>query len=160
MSIQTNARSNHFPQFKQLAIAALSGHLFFIPLRTTAFAQSTNRDAPTSLTSSNLSGRGVEGQDRVYYYKFTAKPGKMSITLDVNADNTNGNSVRAEINLQTPDGDEIQSLASFATQGERGHTVKKLKFAVETPIVLVLNLTGGSTAGYNYRVKINGDYRP
>ena len=156
MSIQANNKSICFSQMNRFATAILTGCLVFSTSLAPAFAQSTDRDAPTPLSTSSLSGRGVEQQDQVYYYRFTAKPGIMNIALDINADNTNGNSVMTEISLQTPDGNEIESFSSYATQGEPGHIVKKVEFSSETPIILVLELPGGSTAGYNYRIKIDG----
>ena len=156
MSIQTKRQSICLPQMNRFVTAVLTGCLVFSASLAPVFAQSTDRDVPTPLNTSSLSGRGVEQQDQVYYYRFTAKPGSINIALDVDADDTNGNSVMAEISLQTPDGNEIESFSTFATQGEPGHIVKKVEFASETPVVLMLELPGGSTAGYNYRIKIDG----
>ncbi len=156
VSNRINCNSIGFSQMSRLTVAILTGCLVLNLSLIPAFAQSTDRDTATPLNTGSLSGRGVEQQDRVYYYKFTAKPGSMNITLDIDADDVNGNSVMAEISLQTPDGDEIASFSSFATQGEPGHIVKKINFASETPVILVLELPGGSTAGYNYRIHIDG----
>lgn len=156
MSIQTNRNSISSLQMSRVATAILAGGLILIAPLAIAFAQSSDRNAPTHLTTHDLSGRGVAQQDKEYYYKFTAKPGKINIILDVKADNTNGNSVAVEISLQTPEGNEIETFSTFATQGETGHIVKKLEFPSETPVIMVLRLTGGSTAGYNYRIQING----
>src|SRR5579883_1186813 len=146
------------PKFGQLAAALIAASLAIGLNPSMTDAQSTDRYSPTPLTTTTLSGRGLEGQDQVYYYRFTAKPGEVKVTLDLQADNVNGNSITTEVSLQTPDGNELQSLSGFATQGEASHTVKKIQFASQTPTILVLTLTGGSTAGYTYQIKIDGQW--
>ncbi len=145
-------------QYSKLAASLLIGSLVIGTSLAPTFAQSTDRDTPTPLSTATLSGRGIQGQNQVYYYRLTAKPGKMTISLDLDAGSTNGNGVVAEINLQTPDAGEIESLSGYATPGNPSRTVKNLEFAAETPVILMLKLPGGTTAGYNYRLKIDGKW--
>ncbi|MBW4518332.1 MAG: hypothetical protein KME16_01180 [Scytolyngbya sp. HA4215-MV1] len=146
------------PKFDRLAALLLAGCLASCVGLPTSYAQSTVRNSPTPLTTTTLSGRGLEGKNQTYYYQVTAKPGEMKITLDLHADDRNGNSITTEISVQTPDGNELDSISGFATQGESSHTVKNIQFTSQTPIILVLNLTGGSTAGYDYGIKIDGQW--
>ena len=51
-----------------------------------------------------------------------------------------------------------KSIAGAATPGNSSRTVKQIEFSAKTPVVLMLKLSKGSTAGYGYRVKIDGDW--
>jgi hypothetical protein len=55
-----------------------------------AFAQerSENRDNPTLLTSNKVND-DLDGSDAQYFYKFTAGPGKLTVTFEVKASGTN-----------------------------------------------------------------------
>ena len=55
-----------------------------------AFGQerSTDRDNPTPLTA-NVVTDDLDGTDTAYFYKFTAGPGKLTVTIEVKASGTN-----------------------------------------------------------------------
>jgi hypothetical protein len=141
----------------RLAATTFAGCWLFSPNLTPAFAQSTNPAIPTPLTNNVLSGRGSMDRDLVYYYRFTAKPGKITITLDLDADAQKGNNVTAAVSLQAQDSSESQSISGAALPGDSSRTVKQLELSAKTPVLLTLKLNKGSTAGYSYRVKIDGD---
>ena len=50
--------------------------------------RSTDRDNPTPLTA-NVITDDLDGSDTSYFYKFTAGPGKLTITIEVKASGTN-----------------------------------------------------------------------
>ena len=143
----------------RLAANIFAGCLLLSTNLSPVFAQLNNPDTPIPLTTKVLSGRGSMDRDLVYYYRFTAKPGKITITLDLDADAQTGNNVAAAISLQAEGNSEAnKSIAGAATPGNSSRTVKQIEFSAKTPVVLMLKLSKGSTAGYGYRVKIDGDW--
>lgn len=122
----------------------------------TMLAQSTNRDAPTPLTSNVLIGQGIHQQTQNYFYSFTAGPGELVLTLDADAGTTNGNGVLPNISLQDRDGNEIASISAFASPGAPSRSVKRVNIATATPVIVLVTLPGGSTAGYTYRLQLSG----
>jgi hypothetical protein len=119
-------------------------------------AQSTDRDAPTPLTTSSLEERGIMGQAQTFYYSFTTDPGELKLTLDVDAGSTNGNGVVASYSLQTRDGGEILSADAYATPGQPARIVKRTTFRKATPVILQVQLPPGATADYTYSLKLSG----
>ncbi len=61
-----------------------------------AFGQerSTDRDKPTPLTSNKVDD-DLDGSDSTYFYKFTAGPGKLTLTFEVKASGTNAGAMLA-----------------------------------------------------------------
>lgn len=61
-----------------------------------AFGQerSTDRDKPTLLTSNKVDD-DLDGSDTTYFYKFTAGPGKLTLTFEVKASGTNAGAMLA-----------------------------------------------------------------
>lgn len=61
-----------------------------------AFGQerSSDRDKPTLLTSNKVDD-DLDGSDSQYFYKFTAGPGKLTLTFDVKASGTNAGAILA-----------------------------------------------------------------
>jgi hypothetical protein len=139
---------------------ATSAALAFIPFNSPASAQSVNRDYPTPLTSNVVSGMGTLGQNQTYYYRFIAVPGELVLTLDADAGSTNGNGVVPEVSIQDGDGNEIGSVNAYATPGMPKRSVKRINFMAPTPVVMQVNLPGGSTANYMYRIRLEGAVQP
>jgi hypothetical protein len=123
-----------------------------------AYPQSIGPDYPIPLTTQNISGTGSIDQNLVYYYSFTAKPGKMTIDLNLNAENRTGNNIAIEIYWQTPDGKDLDTLLGYATPEEPLQTAKTLEFRSRTPVIMKIQSIGGATAGYNYQLKIDGEW--
>ena len=126
---------------------------------TSVVAQSTNRDAPTPVTSDTLTGTGLHLQVQTFYYSLTAGPGELSLTLDADAGTTNGNGVVASYSLQNRDGGEILSDDAYAIPGMPARSVKRATFRTATPLILVIRLAPGATADYTYTLKLNGAVR-
>jgi hypothetical protein len=126
---------------------------------TRANAQSTNRDAPTSLSTNIISVTGLKSEPKTYFYYFIAKSGELKLTLDIDAGSTNGNGVVSTVSIQDKDGNEFSQFLAGATPGIAGRQVKKIKFAQATPVILMLTLPQGATANYSSKIKIEGDYQ-
>jgi hypothetical protein len=158
MSIKSIFRSEFDACVVRVAMA-ISASSAVLSLSAPVLAQSTNPNSPTLLTTSVISGRGSMDREIVYYYKFTAKPGKLAITLDLDADEQKGNTGAATINLQTTSSDSQSTpmITGSASSGNPSRTFRQIELKSTTPVILVLKLSKGTTAGYGYRVKIDGD---
>jgi hypothetical protein len=158
MSIKSTFRSKFDYCVVRVATAISASSALLSLSLAPVFAQSTNPNSPTLLTTNVISGRGSMDRELVYYYRFTAKPGKLAITLDLDADEQKGNTGAATINLQTSnDSQSMPTIAGSASPGNPSRTFRQVELRSTTPVILVLKLSKGSTAGYGYRVKIDGD---
>lgn len=124
-----------------------------------AKAQSTDRDAPTILTTNVISLTGLHKEPKTYFYTFIAGPGELKLTLDIDAGSTNGNGVVSTVSIQDKDGNEFSQFLAGATPGVPGRQVKKINFAQPTPVILMLTLPPGATANYITKLKIEGVYQ-
>jgi hypothetical protein len=116
-----------------------------------SFAQSTDRDNPTPLTTKILSNPGRGNKNTVYYYSLTAKPGKITITVDSDAGSDN-DSFSTTVRMETLDGKNLARANAVSSPGSPKRTVDSAKFTSETPVVLLLTSSG------HYRIKIEGDW--
>jgi hypothetical protein len=116
-----------------------------------SFAQSTDRDSPTPLTTKILSNPGEQNRDTVYYYSLIAKPGKITITLDSDV-GSKDTLVTTSVKIQTLDGQSIESIFNGSRKGNPTRTVKRVEFPSETPVLLVI------TSGGYHKIKIDGDW--
>jgi hypothetical protein len=116
-----------------------------------SFAQSTDRDNPTPLTTKILSNPGRGNKNTVYYYSLTAKPGKITITVDSDAGSDN-DSFSTTVRMETLDGKNLARANAVSSPGSPKRTVDSAKFTSETPVVLLLTSSG------HYRIKIDGDW--
>ncbi len=126
------------------------------PLVNSVQAQSTDRNRPTPLPAEPLSGTGSNQSNQVFFYSFKVGPGDLTLTLDVDAGSTNGNSVAPSVALQDLSGNSIETVDAYATPGNPGHSAKKVSFRTTTPLLLVLTLPSGTTSSYTYVVKLDG----
>jgi hypothetical protein len=115
-----------------------------------SFAQSTDRDNPTPLTVKLLSNPGEQNKNTVYYYSLTAKPGKITITLD--SDSGNKGVFSTSVKIQTLDGKSRGSVGAVSGPGSPERSTKEIEFKSETPVLLVLSSSG------HYKIKIEGDW--
>jgi hypothetical protein len=119
-----------------------------------SFAQSTDRDNPTSLTTNTLSMQGEQmGEDRkIYYYKFTPKSRKIKIVLDAECKSA---SASVTIKVQNPDGNTLDEMTAIPTGGNPERKVKTIELPTGTPAILQISTFGFSPL---YRIKIDGDW--
>jgi hypothetical protein len=136
---------------KSLLLA--SSLLLIIAATGSAFAQSTNRDHPTALTSNEIRGE-LNGGEIEYFFSFTAGPGEVTITVDVkSSDGTTGT------NFELLDRDANKQLicceyAQADSTGTTGRNVKSIKLGERQTVVL--HLTPFKIGHGTYRVRITG----
>ncbi len=116
-----------------------------------SFAQSTDRDNPTPLTVKILSNPGRQNNNTVYYYSLTAKPGKITITVDSDAGSVN-DGFSTTVRLETLDGRSLARANAVSSPGNPNRTVSSAKFTSETPVILLITSRG------HHRIKIEGDW--
>jgi hypothetical protein len=106
-----------------------------------SFAQSTDRDNPTPLTTKILSNPGKQNKNTVYYYSLTAKPGKITITLDCDAGSVN-DAFSTTVRIETLEGKNLQRVHAGCHPGSPDRRTEKIEFPSETPVVLLLSSSG------------------
>lgn len=116
-----------------------------------SFAQSTDRDNPTPLTEKILSNPGKQNGKTVYYYSLTAKPGKITITVDSDAGSDSGG-FETRVRMETLEGKPIEVVNTASSAGVPRRDVKSAKFTSETPVLLLITSTG------HHKIKIEGDW--
>jgi hypothetical protein len=116
-------------------------------------AQSTDRDHPTPLKSTEIQG-DADGSGTEYFYSFVAGPGKLTITLDVKSlDGT----VAIPYELLDKNADKAIICCAFAqadSGGETGRSVESAK--LEKRQTVILHLTMNKIYKGTYRVRLSG----
>jgi hypothetical protein len=131
----------------------LASLLVLIAATGSTFAQSTNRDHPTPLTSNEIKGE-LNGTEIEYFFSFTAGPGEVTITVDVkSSDGTTGT------NFELLDRDANKQLiccefAQADSTGTTGRDVKSVKLGERQTVIL--HLTPFKYGKGTYRVRISG----
>jgi hypothetical protein len=150
MSSITNMKSMFTTKLARFA-AICVGCAIVVTNINPSFAQSTDRDNPTPLTEKILSNPGKGNKNTVYYYSLTAKPGKITITLDSDVGSVGGSS-STSVRIQTLDGNNLKTISASSNSGNPQRTVENIKFPSETPVLLLI-----SSSGY-HKIKIDGDW--
>src|SRR5260370_31715051 len=114
--------------------ATLSGIslLILVASATSTFAQSTDRDNPTSLAANEIRGYGV-GKKVEYYYTFLAGPGEVVITVDSGA---KGSFSQLEAEVFDMDAQQLALLQNLPYPGETSRKAKRLSFGAQQPVLL------------------------
>ncbi len=146
-----------FPKLKEndmkKTLLPILGLLLLITATGSAFAQSTNRDHPTPLSSNEIKGE-LNGREIEYFFSFTAGPGEVTITVDVkSSDGTTGT------NFELLDSDANKQLlcceyAQADSTGTTGRDVKSIKLRERQTVVL--HLTPFKYGRGSYRVRLTG----
>ena len=119
----------------------------------TTFAQSTDRDNPMPLGSNGVSG-SLNPNKLENFYSFSAGPGELTITVDVQARHADIGVLNFELlarNASTP------LLCCEFAQGDDGGTgrdVKTIKLTKRQTIIL--HLTNGPVGGGTFSVRLSG----
>ncbi|AFY30747.1 hypothetical protein [Calothrix sp. PCC 7507] len=160
MNLHQRHTKDKFPFSAGIFLSCIAtGVILLTSQITPANAQSTDRDAPTNLTTNVISATGLHKEPKTYFYTFIAGPGELKLTLDIDAGSTNGNGVVSTVSIQDKDGNEFSQFNAYATPGMPDRQVKKINFAQATPVVLILTLPQGATANYLSKIKIEGAYQ-
>jgi len=124
-----------------------------------SFAQSTNRDDPTPLTSNEVSGNfdDPERGAKEYFYSFTAGPGDLTITFDLKGrDRDASGSVAYELLPSNgSEGDPILCCEYAQTGGgTTGRSVANVKLTRRQNVIL--HLTNSIYRGGSFNVRFSG----
>ena len=120
-----------------------------------AAAQSKDKNKPTPMTSSQVSGSSRKDDRRELYYSFTAGPGDLVVTLDVQGLSGRVDSLSL-VRLTFYDQD-FQEVGKFDRQsglnGENKRQVEKFNLSKETPLVMRVTFEAGAS---KYKVSLSG----
>src|ERR1700741_5045356 len=140
-----------------LAIRLVIPALLFCTSMSVAFGQerSTDRDNPTPIAA-NVITDDLDGSDTSYFYKFTAGPGKLTVTIEVKASGTNAGAM-----LYLFDANSRPILSDVLAQGVDGGSeriVNSVQVSGKKEIVMKIKaLKYGDTGGTGtYKVTLDG----
>lgn len=142
------------PKYLPFAIFAL-----ILAAAGSAFAQSSDRDNPIPLNSSELSGILDDHQrdgNKEAFYSFTAGPGELTITFDVKRRNR-GDGAAVTFELLPANGSSTALLCCEGVQsgdGGTGREVANVKLTRRQTVIL--HITNGSNGGGTYTVRLSG----
>lgn len=121
-----------------------------------AAAQSKDKDKPTPMTSTEVSGVSRKQDRRELYYSFTAGPGELAVTLDV--EGLSGRSDRESLVRLTFYDQEFHEVGQIERQsglnGEKKRHVERYNFPKPTPLVMRLTFETGAS---KYKVGLGGE---
>jgi hypothetical protein len=134
---------------KQLFLSLFTSALLLLSLPTTqAYAQSVDRDNPTSLTTNEVRGLGT-GKEVQYYYTFLAGPGEVILTTDAAA---KSGSTFFEVEVFNMDAEQLDVIRYGPTRTPE-RKVKRFQIAQQQPVLLRINLDTNAGA---YMVRVGG----
>ena len=143
------------PKFLIFAVFAI----ILITAAGTTFAQSTDRDHPTPLNSSEVSGSfGAQKEgNKEIFYSFTAGPGDLTITIDVKGRNRDASGSMAFELLQGNGSEENPLLCCEYAQmggGKTGRGAATVKLTRRQTVIL--HLTNSFYGGGIFNVRLSG----
>ncbi len=120
---------------------------------TYTFAQSSSRDNPIAVTSAEIAG-SLNDHKLETFYSFTAGPGEVTITLDVQAKHDS----QGEMSFDVLARNGATSLACcFFAQGDGGGTGREVaSFKLDRRQTVLLHTTNGPIGGGTFRIRITG----
>ena len=142
------------PGFVFNLLALLIFTFAFIPATQ---AQSTDRDRPTPLKSSELRG-ALDGSDTEYFYSFIAGPGQLTVTFDVKASATNAG---ANLDLFDKNSNQVLSLMAQGIDQGSERVTKSVRVASRQTLVMrIKGISYGSSGNYqgSYLVRLEGAF--
>jgi hypothetical protein len=117
--------------------------------------RSTDRDNPTPIAAKVITD-DLDGTDTAYFYKFTAGPGKLTVTIEVKASGTNAGAM-----LDLFDANSRPLLSDVLAQGIDGGSeriVNSVQFSGKRNILMrIKGLKYGDTGGTGtYKITLDG----
>src|SRR5688572_11808357 len=105
-----------------------------------AAAQSKDKNKPTPMTSSQVSGSSRKEDRRELYYSFTAGPGELVVTLDVQGLSGRVDSLSlVRLTFYEQDFQEVGKVdRQSGLNGENKRQIGKFNLSKETPLVMRL----------------------
>jgi hypothetical protein len=118
-----------------------------------AMAQSSSRDNPRALSSGDVTGT-LNDHNQESFYSFTAGPGEVTITLDVQARRNDIGNMSFE--LLARDG-STSLLCCYGAQGDSGGTGRDTA-SIKLPKrqTVILYIKSGPVGGGTYRLRVTG----
>ncbi|HEY0765856.1 MAG TPA: hypothetical protein VGD61_25980 [Pyrinomonadaceae bacterium] len=139
------------------AVSLIIAVLLFCASISPSFGQerSTDRDNPTPVTA-NVITDDLDGTNSAYFYKFTAGPGKLTVTIEVKASGTNAGAM-----LDLFDAKSRPMLSDVLAQGVDGGSeriVNSIQLSGKRDIVLrIKGLKYGDSGGTGtYKITLDG----
>jgi len=127
----------------------------------TSFGQSTDRDNPTPLNSSEVSGVfGDHQQDgnKEIFYSFTAGPGDLTITFDIKRRSRDDGMAGVSFELLRRNGSSSAPLLCCegvqTGEGPTGREVATVKLVRRQAVIL--HITNASNGGGTFNVRLSG----
>ncbi len=124
-----------------------------------SFAQSTDRDHPTPMSSSEVSGTFGDHQkdgNKEVFYSFTAGPGELTITFDVNR-RSRDDMAGFSFELLPANGSSTALLCCEGAQsgdGGTGREVAHVKLTRRQSVIL--HITNASNGGGTFNARFSG----
>ena len=150
-----NSNGRSFPRFYALCLVVAA--ILIGTSGSAAFGQerSTDRDNPTPLTANVITDE-LDGSDTAYFYKFTAGPGKLTVTIEVKASGTNAGAM-----LDLFDAESRPILSDVLAQGVDGGSeriVNSVQLSGKRDLVMkIKGLKYGDTGGTGtYKITLDG----
>ena len=118
-------------------------------------AQSKDKNTPTPMTSNQVSGASRKEDRRELYYSFTAGPGELVVTLDVQGLSGRVDSLSlVRLTFYDQDFHEVGTIErQSGLNGENKRQVEKLNLSKETSLVMRLTFDAGAS---KYKVGLSG----
>ena len=139
------------------SVCLVFGLAFILALAGMAYAQSSDRDNPTVLSSGEISG-SLNNHNGESFYSFSAGPGELTITVDVTVNHRSDETQIGVLNFELLGRDASTSLlcCEFAQTGESGtgRDVKSVRLTRRQTVIL--HTTNGPVGGGTFRVRLSG----
>jgi hypothetical protein len=141
----------YYSIFSALAVVMAAGAV--------SFSQSTNRDNPTPINSSEVSGNFTDPDNgaKEYFYSFTAGPGDLTLTVDLKGrDRDSSGSMAYELLKGNGSEDGPILCCEYAQMGggTTGRSVASVKLTRRQTVVL--HLTNSMYRGGSFNIRFSG----
>ena len=139
-------------------ILLTTGLLLLFAATTYTFGQSSSRDNPISIGSSEISGSFIDHQednDKENFYSFTAGPGELTITFDVKR-RRQGDMASIAFELLERNGSRAILCCEVAQSSEDGTGRQTVSVKIARRQTVILHLTNASVGGGTFNVRLSG----
>ena len=123
-----------------------------------SFAQSTDRDNPTPLSSGEISGSFIDHQrdhGKENFYSFIAGPGELTIVFDVKRQ-SQGDMATINFELLERNGSIALICCEYAQSGDGGSGRETARVKLTRLQTVVLHITNASVGGGTFHIHIGG----
>ena len=135
-----------------------TGLLLFLAAVTYTSAQSSSRDNPISIGSSEITGSFIDHQEdnnKENFYSFNAGPGELTIVFDVKR-RRQGDMASIAFELLERNGSKAILCCEYAQSGEGGTGRETVSVKIPRRQAVILHLTNASVGGGSFIVRFSG----